>query len=50
MRDFYEPGNDDFDASELLAERQAQKAYERELLRHPDPRDPDHPGIFGEDE
>jgi hypothetical protein len=50
MRDFYEPGNDDFDEPELLVERQARKAYERKLMRHPDPRDPDHPGVFGEDD
>lgn len=41
---------DDDDAAELLQEREAQRYYQRQLLNHPDPRDPDHPGFPGEDE
>lgn len=36
---------DDYDAQELLAERQANRRYSQALLRHPDPRDPDFPEI-----
>mgnify|MGYP001769392103 CR=1 FL=1 len=53
MRDFYDPTDwrdDDAESLDLAAERRARRHYERELMRHPDPRDPDHPGIFGEDE
>ena len=29
---------------ELLADRRAARIYEKTRARHPDPRDPDHPG------
>jgi len=40
----------DDELDDLRAERDAQRAYQRQLLNHPDPRDPDHPGFPGEDE
>lgn len=48
IRWFIEPCDDD--VADLLAERQAQRAYQRQLIDHPDPRDPDHPGLPGEDQ
>ena len=39
----------DDEATELQAERRARQAHLRELLAHPDPRDPDYPDE-GEDE
>ena len=38
------------DTTDLQAERKARQAHLRELLAHPDPRDPDYPEIEGEDE
>jgi hypothetical protein len=41
----------DDDVADLLAERQARRYYQRQLLNHPDPRDPDYPEpTEGEDE
>ena len=41
----------DDDVADLLAERGAQRAYQRKLMAHPDPRDPDYPELDeGEDE
>jgi len=40
----------DDDMDDLRAERDANRAYQRQLLAHPDPRDPDHPGLPGEDD
>ena len=40
----------DDDLDDLRAERDAQRAYQRQLLAHPDPRDPDYPELEGEDE
>ena len=41
----------DDDAADLLAERNARRAYQRQLMAHPDPRDPDYPELDeGEDE
>lgn len=40
---------DESEVAELLAERYAKRRYDRELGKHPDPRDPDHPGD-GDDE
>ena len=39
----------DDDLDDLRAERDAQRAYQRQLLAHPDPRDPDYPELDGED-
>lgn len=36
----------DDDVADLLAERDARRYYNRQLLNHHDPRDPDHPGLF----
>ena len=33
----------EFDIEELRAERDAQRRFRNQLLRHPDPRDPDFP-------
>jgi hypothetical protein len=43
---------DDYDDNreELLQQRNAERRYQRELARHPDPRDPDYPGDFGDEE
>lgn len=41
---------DDDDMDDMRAERDANRAYQRQLLAHPDARDPDHPGLPGEDE
>jgi hypothetical protein len=35
---------DDDDIQELRAQDQAERWMRNELLRHPDPRDPDYPG------
>lgn len=35
---------DESEAADLAAEDRAQRAYLGRLLRHPDCRDPDHPG------
>jgi hypothetical protein len=41
----------DDDVADLLAERNAQRAYQRQLMAHPDPRDPDYPELDeGDDE
>jgi len=40
----------DFDLEELRQEAQARKRYQDALARHPDPRDPDYPGLEGEDD
>ena len=40
---------DDFDLEELRQLRHARRAYEDALARHPDPRDPDYPGLEGEE-
>ena len=39
----------EFDMEELRAERAAERRYRNQLLRHPDPRDPDFPEV-GEEE
>ncbi len=41
--------SDDFEG-ELIAQDRASRQYQAELLRHPDPRDPDYPGDIEEDE
>lgn len=41
---------DDDDLADLRAERDANRAYQRQLLAHPDPLDPDHPGLPGGDD
>ena len=41
--------SDEDDVVDLLAERQANRAYQRQLLQHPDPRDPDYPEPPDED-
>ena len=41
---------DDDDLADLRAERDANRAYQRQLLANPDPRDPDHPGLPGGDD
>lgn len=42
---------DDDDLADLRAERDANRAYQRQLMAHPDPRDPDYPELDeGEDE
>ena len=33
----------EFDMEELRAERAAERRYRNQLVRHPDPRDPDFP-------
>lgn len=35
----------DFDLDDLRAERAAARRYRNQLLRHPDPRDPDFPEV-----
>jgi len=40
----------DDDIAELQAERKARLAHQRELLAHPDSRDPDYPEDEGDDE
>lgn len=40
----------EFDLDELRQERQAQKRYADGIERHPDPRDPDYPGLEDEDD
>ena len=40
----------DFDLDDLRAERAAARRYRNQLLRHPDPRDPDFPEIEEEEE
>ena len=40
---------DDYDIEELRAEVEAEKRFNRALINHPDPSDPDHPD-YEEDE
>ena len=40
----------EFDMEELRAERDAERRYRNQLLRHPDPRDSDFPEMEEEDE
>lgn len=41
----------DFDADPELVQRAAyERQYHRQLARHPDPRDPDHPGSMYDEE
>ncbi|MBT2326076.1 hypothetical protein J7E62_27485 [Variovorax paradoxus] len=43
MTRFIDTGRDD-EREDLIQERNAERRYQRELARHPDPRDPDYPG------
>lgn len=44
------PDYDDLTYQELLAQRRAERSYQRRLAAHPDPRDPDHPGEWASEE
>lgn len=41
---YYHPEPDDDERAELAAQARANKRYLNRLARHPDCRDPDHPG------
>lgn len=46
----FDPEQAESDMAELRADRAAQRRYNAEYLRHPDPRDPDYPGDEGDEE
>lgn len=42
----YDDCDRDSELAELRHEARARRIYERRLLQHPDPQDPDHPGDY----
>lgn len=46
----YDDCDRESELAELRAEARTRRRHQAELLRHPDPQDPDHPGDYAEDD